>query len=154
MRGSVLLAAEFELPGHVPQTDDWRGVRVSAQPKEDETAGANGVVHQALRREVNEHISALSATFGVTEPETIDVICECVRAECVARITTTVAEYELVRRFPTRFFIKAGHVVAEEERVVAESDGYIVIEASGRGGLYAVSADPRSQYRRREAVGT
>lgn len=140
MRGSVLLAAEFELPGHVPQTDDWRGVRVSAQPKEDETAGANGVVHQALRREVNEHISALSATFGVTEPETIDVICECVRAECVARITTTVAEYELVRRFPTRFFIKAGHVVAEEERVVAESDGYIVIEASGRGGLSAVSA--------------
>ena len=127
---------------------------MSAQPKEDETAGADGVVHQALRREVNEQISALSATFGVTESEAIDVICECVRAECVARIRMTVAEYELVRRFPTRFFVKAGHEVAEEERVVAESDSYVVIEASGRGVLYAVGADPRSPYRRRESVGT
>jgi hypothetical protein len=129
------------------------GFEVSAQPKA-ELAGTIGVVHQSLRREVNERISALSSTFAVTEPETIDVICECVRAECEARITMTVAEYELVRRFPSRFFVKSGHDVAEEERVVAESDGYVVIEASGRGGLYAVSADPRSPYRRPEAVGT
>ena len=84
---------------------------MSVQPKEDEIAGTTEVVHQALRREVNERISALSATFAVTEPETIDVICECVRVECAARITMTVAEYELVRRFPTRFFVRAGHDV-------------------------------------------
>jgi siroheme synthase (precorrin-2 oxidase/ferrochelatase) len=120
---------------------------MSAQPREVETAGTSGVVHQALRREVNEHISA------VAEPELIEVMCECVRAECAAHVTMTLAEYELVRRFPTRFFVKAGHDVAEGERVVAEADGYVVIEASGRGGLYAVSADPRSRYRRREGVG-
>lgn len=127
---------------------------MSVQPREGGIAGTTEVVHQALRREVNERISALSATFSVTEPETIDVICECVRVECAARITMTVAEYELVRRFPTRFFVRAGHDVAEAERVVAESDGYVVIEASGRGGLYAVSADPRSPYRRGDEVGT
>jgi hypothetical protein len=127
---------------------------VSTQPKEENTSATTGVVHQALRREVNEHISALSASFGVTEPETIDVFCECVRAQCAGLITMTVGEYELVRRFPTRFFVKVGHEVAEEERVVSESDGYVVIEARGREGVYAVSADPRSRYRRREGVGT
>jgi hypothetical protein len=126
---------------------------MSAQPKEDYTAASNGVVHQALRREVNERISSVNEAFGVTKPERIDVVCECVGATCAARITMTAAEYELVRRFPTRFFVKAGHEVAEEERVVDQSDGYVVIEASGRGGLYAVSADPRSPYRRRDGVG-
>jgi hypothetical protein len=124
------------------------GGSVSAQPKEAHTAAA-GVVHQALRREVNERISLLNTTtFGVAGPETIDVVCECVRPSCTAAITMTVSDYELVRRFPTRFFVKEGHEVAEGERVVAEADGYVVIEASGRGGLYAVSADPRSPFRR------
>lgn len=127
---------------------------MSAQPKEhDYTSATTGVVHQALRREVNERISSVNEIFGVTEPEMIDVVCECVRADCVAHVTMTVADYESVRRFPTRFFVKEGHDVADEERVVDESDGYIVIEASGRGGLYAVSADPRSTYRRRSVAG-
>ena len=79
---------------------------------------------------------------------------ECIWNDCTAKITMIVGDYEAVRRFPTRFFVKAGHEVAEEERVVAESDGYVVIEASGRGGLYAVSADPRGRwYRRPEVVG-
>ena len=128
---------------------------MSAQPKEhDYPSATNGVVHQALRREVNERISSVNETFGVTEPEMIDVVCECVRADCVARVTMTVADYESGTAFPDAVFIKEGHEVADEERVVDEPDGYIVVEASGRGGLYAVSADPRSTYRRRDGVGT
>jgi hypothetical protein len=122
---------------------------VSAQPREDETAGTNGVVHQALRREVNERISAVNNTFGVSGPETIDVMCECVRESCKAHIAMSVAEYEHVRRFPTRFFVKEGHEIAQEERVLSDANGYVVIEARGRGGVYAVSADPRGSHRRR-----
>jgi hypothetical protein len=66
----------------------------------------------------------------------------------------TVAEYELVRRFSTRFFVKEGHEVAEEERVVAESDGYVVVETSGRSGLFAVGADPRRRSHRSAGVGS
>jgi len=32
--------------------------------------------------------------------------CECVHTNCLARIVMTVAEYDAVRRFPTRFFVK------------------------------------------------
>jgi hypothetical protein len=110
-------------------------------------------VHQTLRREVNEQLNSLETDNFRHDSETIDVVCECVEGACTARITMTAVDYELVRRFPTRFFVKAGHEVAEEERVIKESDGYVVIEASGRGGVYAVSAGPRSPYRRRAEVG-
>jgi hypothetical protein len=125
---------------------------VSVQPRENNAVAANGVVQQALRREVNEHISSLNNTFGVSGPEKIDVMCECVRANCEARITMSLAEYERVRRFPTHFFVKEGHEIATEGRVVSEASGYVIIEAGGRGGLYAVRADPRSSHRRRSEV--
>lgn len=100
--------------------------------------------HQALRREVNERISEISTgSFGLTADESIEVICECAHPRCAAPITVTVAEYEAVRRFPTRFFVKPAHRLANGERVVSESAEYAVVEASGAGGLYAVGADPR-----------
>lgn len=103
-----------------------------------------GIPHQALRRELNEHICSVNTdSFGVTSPETIEVVCECAGARCEAPIVMTLAEYEAVRRFPTRFFVKAGHQLADDERIVTESAGYVVVEASGAGGLYAVRADPR-----------
>ena len=68
---------------------------------------------------------------------------ECIWNDCTAKITMIVGDYEAVRRFPTRFFVKEGHEVAEGERVVAEADGYVVIEAYGREGIYAIEADPR-----------
>jgi hypothetical protein len=122
---------------------------MSAQPQErrlsrvSEEDRPGVVVQQTLRREVNEQIRSINEGFGVGEPDTIDVICECIHANCTTYITMTVADYELVRRFPTHFFIKEGHDVAEGERVVSESADFIVVESSGSAGLYAVSADPR-----------
>lgn len=104
----------------------------------------DALAHQALRREVNEHINEISTgSFGLTADESIEVLCECARPRCAAPITMTVAEYEAVRRFPTRFFVKAEHRLADGERVVSESSHYVVVETSGPGGLYAVRADPR-----------
>ena len=66
----------------------------------------------------------------------------------------TAAEYEAVRRFPTRFFVKEGHEVAGGERVVGESEGYVVVEKIGAEGLRAVAIDPRRRAGRkqREAI--
>jgi hypothetical protein len=36
-------------------------------------------------------------------------------------------EYEAVRRYPTRFFIKEGHEVADVVRVVGYGTGYVVV---------------------------
>jgi hypothetical protein len=122
------------------------GVRVSAQPKDQfaTSSTADGrVVHQALRRGVNERIISVNHDFHVAPPETMEVVCECVHPNCLAGIVMTVAEYDAVRRFPSRFFVKEGHEVAEGERVVTESAGYVVVENGRREGLHAVDADPR-----------
>jgi hypothetical protein len=101
------------------------------------------VVHQTLRREVNERVRTLAPGFDGGRPETIDIVCECSYTECSGRVTMAVSDYESVRRFPTRFIVKAAHYVSELERVVADSDEYIVVEKIGGAGAYAVRADPR-----------
>jgi hypothetical protein len=120
---------------------------MSVQPLADYAATPSAVAHQAPRREVNEQISSVNHTFGVEGRETIDVTCECVRGNCGALIRMTVADYERLRLFPTRFCIKEGHEIAAEERILSEASDYVVIEASGRGGLYAVGTDPRGSHR-------
>lgn len=119
---------------------------MSAQPKDQYAATSTPdgrVVHQALRRDVNERINAVDHDFDIAPPEAMEIVCECAHTNCVARIVMTIAEYNAVRRVPTHFFVKDGHEVGEGERVVAESAGYVVVEKSGREGLYAVGADPR-----------
>jgi hypothetical protein len=118
---------------------------MSAQPKDafvDDVLDDDDVVQQALRREVNERTRAFVAD-GQGADGTVDVGCECARRSCTGRVAITVAEYEAIRRFPTRFLVKEGHEVNEGERVVGESVGYVVVEKSGRQGLYAVGVDPR-----------
>lgn len=100
--------------------------------------------HQALRREVNERINEIgTGSSGLSADESIEVFCECAGPRCAAPITVTVAEYEAVRRFPTRFFLKAAHRLVDGERVVSEAAEYVVVEASGPAGRDAVRADPR-----------
>lgn len=103
------------------------GSFVSAQPQEvfGSPVGGHGagVVHQVLRREVNERIRSLEDGARIAEPEVVDVCCECVRRDCTGRVVMTVLEYEAIRRFPSRFLIREGHEVAGEERVVAEARG-------------------------------
>jgi hypothetical protein len=126
---------------------------MSAQPKDapvyEVRSETDAVVHQTLRREVNERMRKLEARADGGAPDALEVVCECAYGGCKGRITMSASEYEAVRRFPTRFLVKAGHEVSECERVVAESDSYVVVEKVGRGGLYAVRVDPRRRMARR-----
>jgi hypothetical protein len=65
-------------------------------------------------------------------------------------VPLTLEEYEYVRRAPTRFLVKPGHVYSEIERVV-ETDGsglrFEVVEKKGEAGAVAVRLDPRGSQR-------
>jgi hypothetical protein len=73
----------------------------------------------------------------------VDFVCECADDQCMERITVTLAEYEDLRRFPTHFFVKPGHVFREFERVVQETAGYTVVEKFGEAGKQALNLDSR-----------
>jgi hypothetical protein len=104
---------------------------------------AVSVIHQTLRREVNEQIRKLGPGSSIGPPDTIEAVCECAYVGCTSRVELGVPNYEEVRRFPSRFVVKAGHEVSLLERVVAESDTYVIVEKVGRAGIYAVRVDPR-----------
>jgi len=92
---------------------------------------------QLLFRQLNEQIRSLAG------PEPLDVVCECVNRSCFERLILPLEEYEAVRRFPTRFLVKEGHVAVEVEREVDAQDGFVVVEKSGVDAEQAILFDPR-----------
>ena len=91
-------------------------------------------------REVNERIEDLNETFETVE--SMQVVCECADAECIAQIELTKPEYEAVRADPTWFLVLPEHVLTDVERVVDRRDGYVVVEKFAREA--ARELDPRS----------
>jgi hypothetical protein len=85
---------------------------------------------ETLFREVNEWIEDL--TDG--GDESIEILCECSDTECLATLELRREDYDRVRSVPTWFAIEQGHEIPGIERVVEESDGYVVIEKSSSGG--------------------
>ena len=100
--------------------------------------------NQSLFREVNEKIETVSENSSSMFQE---FSCECADTECFEKVSLTLEEYEYVRRIPTRFFVKPGHIYRDVERVV-ETDGrgdrFEVVEKFGGAGTRAVQLDPRS----------
>jgi hypothetical protein len=71
--------------------------------------------------------------------EDADYVCECARNECMDRIVMSLQGYREIRRVPTHFFVKRGHVYPEFERVVEEHDGWVIVEKFGEAGAEAVA---------------
>jgi hypothetical protein len=101
--------------------------------------------NQSLFREVNEQIERLHDKFEREQArsEIADFICECAEEHCTEQIDLSLDDYETVRRVPTHFLVRRGHNVPEVERIVAEHDGFIVVEKFGAAGSAAVRLDPR-----------
>ncbi len=74
-----------------------------------ERASVGSIPRQALFREVNERIEALAEEFAVGTG-TVSLLCECANSGCLERIEISATEYKQVRRFPTRFLVKPGHI--------------------------------------------
>jgi hypothetical protein len=74
----------------------------------------------------------------------IELLCECGRSDCAAKVTVTADEYDAVRAHPRRFLCAPGHVTSAIEAVVAEvRTAYIVVEKGGRAGELAEAMNPR-----------
>jgi hypothetical protein len=100
-------------------------------------------VNEAIFREVNERIEDLAETFDL-KVEPLDLVCECGNADCVNRITMTIAEYEAVRSESRQFAVFPGHEVPDLEDVIAERRSYNVVRKSkGAPEQVAEQTDPR-----------
>ena len=105
---------------------------------------------QALFREVNERV--VETTTADRVPEPFEVLCECGSDDCVEPISISRDEYEAIRRIPTHFLVRHGHVVPDSERVVDREDGYVVVEKFGDAGMAALQLDPRRRRGQAEAT--
>ena len=98
---------------------------------------------QARARAANE---SSARTFAATPAgRNVDwFACECGDRGCTGAISLTLAEYESVRAYATRFAITPDHENPESERVIAESERFAVIETvSAEATKFARRSDPR-----------
>lgn len=92
-------------------------------------------------RSINEQIWSLSASAGFNGD--LDLVCECAKPGCFEIVRASRSDFDQVRRFPTRFLIKAGHIDYDTERVVEETSRFVVVEKFGPEAEIAVRNDPR-----------
>ena len=90
-------------------------------------------------RQVNEETRRLADNSELDE---LQVVCECDHGECLSQLSVSVDEYEVVRRFPTRFLVSPRHA-GLDERIVHETCEYLVVEKVGPGAAAAIRHDPR-----------
>lgn len=107
-------------------------------------ACAREAPNQLLCREVNERGYA-EALLSEGDAEAISFVCECGQRGCDANLRLSGAAYDAVRRFPTRFLLAARHASASDERVVADSGDYLVVEKVGPSARVAITLDPRKR---------
>jgi hypothetical protein len=99
--------------------------------------------NEALFREVNERIKQVNES--VDPRSEADFLCECGDSGCTKPVSLTPAEYEEVRREPTRFVVIVGHSDPSVEVVVASTDRFAVVEkVQPEAARVAAEEDPRS----------
>ena len=117
---------------------------MTAYPQIEESPDAPrafGARSQVLFRQLNEQIGSLADIFG--DGKDFDLVCECTNGGCFERLAVSREAYEAIRRFPTRFVVKAGHAAHDVERVVEETREYLVVEKVGSDAGSAIRLDPR-----------
>ena len=97
--------------------------------------------NEILFRETNEAIERGQWPGDPEKP--VRFRCECSRLDCGDAVEVSLAEYEQLRSFPTRFIIAIGHETPEIERVVSRTPDYLIVEKQDTAGEIAAAADPR-----------
>jgi hypothetical protein len=83
--------------------------------------------NQALFRAMNQRLGSWEERRAAPQEKHM-FFCECGDRRCHERVCLTITEYEAVREHALRFAVLRGHVFPEAERVVAEPDGYVVVQ--------------------------
>jgi hypothetical protein len=94
-------------------------------------------------RLVNERVTAWSERQAAPADRKLMFYCECGDPQCFERVYLTAQEYEVIRTDSMRFVVVPGHVFPEAERVVAEPDGYEVVQKYDDLRDITESMDPR-----------
>ena len=110
----------------------------------DEQAKDRLAKNEALFRDINERVRQIDEAHGIPTDELWDFLCECGSAECLERVSMTVAEYERVRAAPVQFALVPGHEIPEVERVVDETRRFTVVEKHPEEQQVALETDPRA----------
>jgi hypothetical protein len=109
---------------------------------ESDARGDRAARNEALFRRVNERVEEVNKAFESILGDA-DFFCECADLECMEKIRMQLAEYEALRANSTHFAVKPGHVLPDEERILEDRVGYVVVEKVGRAGERAAELDPR-----------
>jgi hypothetical protein len=100
--------------------------------------------NDATFRRANERISAAAERLGVDMP--VPFVCECADPECSEVVRLELEEYEEIRRDSRHFFHIPAHRDADGTAgiVVAERDGYVIVEKTGHAAEIAKALDERN----------
>ena len=96
--------------------------------------------NEALFRNINERISAIGERFNT---EALDIVCECVNADCARSLALSHADYERLRSSGKHFAVFPSHEQPDVERVIENHKNYLVVEKLGAGAQVAEQLDPR-----------
>ena len=101
--------------------------------------------NEALFRDVNERVKEIDQAHGIPSGDNAwDFLCECGNADCIERISLTLAEYEHVRSDPTLFALMPVHEEPEVERAIERTDRFVIAKKKPGERAIAKQADPRS----------
>jgi c-di-AMP phosphodiesterase-like protein len=97
--------------------------------------------NQALFRAVNEKLKGINEAFEqiVGKPA---ITCECADLNCIGTVAIGRDEYADARADPRHFIVLRDHMYPDVERVVNESDGYVIVEKLGVAGRVAEATEP------------
>jgi hypothetical protein len=98
-------------------------------------------MNESWFRSLNERLEERAVDDGPARR--FDIVCECAREECTARIGISVPGYEAVRSDATAFIVVPGHTDPSIERVVSANDAYAVVVKIGEAALVAEIENPR-----------
>jgi hypothetical protein len=99
--------------------------------------------NEATSREINESIEDV---HGEASPARyVRMVCECGQDSCDRLIAITIPEYERARSDGRQFAVARDHVMADVERVVDETDRFVVVaKREGTPAEVASEEDPRA----------
>ena len=106
--------------------------------KETQRAAANESAFRDANETMEQKADEITGGRGATP-----YLCECDDPRCTEVIPLTRAQYEEIRAGSRIFVVAPGHQT-QRDRVVAEHDGFTVIEKTGEEGALVEQQDPRS----------
>jgi hypothetical protein len=99
--------------------------------------------NEAMYRTVNREIEYVAKQLGDGPTDELQLICECGQPDCTATLTLTIANYDDIHRERDRFAVAPGHQNPDLERVVKETDGFVVVDKFGAAEAAAEAEEER-----------